>query len=110
MRTPTLAAGALALLLPLIACAQSPRLILPSFEDLKAHATESVDITLGALPLHFAAWLMDDHDGDSAEVKRALQAVKSVQIRSYRFDTDTGCSQAARAARAAGLESPSRGA
>jgi hypothetical protein len=79
--------------LPLLACSQSPQLTLPSFEDLKGHATESVDITLGALPLHFAAWLMDDHDGDSAEVKRALQAVKSVQVRSYRFDTDSGCSQ-----------------
>lgn len=94
MRTSTLAAGALALLLPLLACSQSPQLTLPSFDDLKAHATESVDITLGALPLHFAAWLMDDHEADSAEVKRALQAVKSVQIRSYRFDTDDGCSQA----------------
>src|SRR2546427_6836461 len=32
--------------------------------------------------------LMDDRDGDSAEVKKALKAVKSVQIRSFRFDTD----------------------
>lgn len=94
MRTPTLAAGAAALLLPLLACSQSPQLKLPSFQELNGHATESVDVSLGALPLQFAASLMDDHDPGSAEVKRTLQGVKSVQIRSYRFDTDRDCSQA----------------
>lgn len=94
MHIRTLAAAAAALLLPLLACSQSPELKLPSLGDLKEHATESVDITLGAFPLHFAASLMDDRDGDSAEVKKALKAVKSVQIRSFRFDTDFACSQA----------------
>jgi hypothetical protein len=88
------AAAAAALLLPLLACSQSPELKLPSLGDLKEHATESVDITLGAFPLHFAASLMDDRDGDSAEVRKALKAVKSVQIRSFRFDTDFACSRA----------------
>jgi len=32
--------------------------------------------------------------GDSAEVSKALKAVKSVQIRSFRFDTDFACSRA----------------
>jgi hypothetical protein len=94
MRTRILAAGTAALMLPLLACSQSAELRLPLFPDLKEHATESVDITLGALPLHLAAWLMDDHDSDSAEIKKTLKAVKSVQIRSYKFDTDYACSQA----------------
>ena len=94
MRTSALAA-ATALLLPLVACSQTPQLSLPSFPDLNGHATESVDISLGAFPLHFVASLIDDHDGgDSAEVKRALQGVKSVQIRSYQLDADYSCSQA----------------
>ena len=93
MHIRTLAAAA-ALLLPLLACSQSPELKLPSLGDLKRHATQSVDITLGAFPLHFAASLMDDRDGDSAEVRKALKAVKSVQIRSFRFDSDFACSQA----------------
>ena len=93
MHIRTLAAAAAALLLPLLACSRSPELKLPSLGDLREHATESVDITLGAFPLHFAASLMDDRDGDSAEVKKALKAVKSVQIRSFRFDTDFACSQ-----------------
>jgi len=94
MRTRTLAAGAAALMLPLIACSQTAQLRLPAFSDLREHATESVDITLGAFPLHLAASFMDDEDKDSAEVKRTLQAVKSVQIRSYKFDTDQSCSRA----------------
>lgn len=94
MHIRTLAAAAAAFLLPLLACSQSPELKLPSLGDLKGHATESVDITLGAFPLHFAASLMDDRDGDSAEVRKALKAVKSVQIRSFRFDTGFACSQA----------------
>src|SRR5882762_2917821 len=94
IRTLAAAAAAAALLLPLLACSRSPQLRLPSLGDLKEHATESVDITLGAFPLHFAAWLMDDRDGDSAEVSKALKAVKSVQIRSFRCDTDFACSRA----------------
>jgi len=93
-QTRTLAAAAAALMLPLIACSQTAELRLPALADLREHATESVDITLGAFPLHLAAWLMDDEDKDSAEVKKTLQAVKSVQIRSYKFDTDQSCSRA----------------
>lgn len=94
MNTRTLAAGAAALMLPLLACSQTAELRLPAYTELREHATESVDITLGAFPLHLAAWLIDDADKDSAEVKKTLQAVKSVQIRSYKFDTDHACSQA----------------
>lgn len=94
MRTSTLAAATAAVLLPLVACSQTPELSLPSFPDLNGHATESVDISLGAFPLRFVASLIDDHDGDSAEIRRVLQGVKSVQIRSYKLDADYSCSQA----------------
>jgi Domain of unknown function (DUF4252) len=81
--------GCLACLaLPALASAQNAQLTLPSFESLRQRASESVDLTLGALPLHLAAWFMDDHDPDSAEVKNTLKAVKSLQIRSYKFDSD----------------------
>jgi Domain of unknown function (DUF4252) len=94
MYTRTLVAGAAGLMLPLLACSQGPELRLPSFPDFKQPATETVNITLGASPLHFAASLMDDHDSDTAGVKKALEGVKSVQIRSYRFASDYACSQA----------------
>jgi len=87
-------AGLACLTLPILASAQGPELTLPSFESLRQRATESVDLSLGALPLHLAAWLMDDHDPDSAEVKKTLKGVKSLQIRSYKFDSDVAYPQA----------------
>ena len=81
-----LAAACLAL--PLLAAAQAPQLRLPSFSSLRDQATESVDITLGWLPLHLMTWFMDDQDRDSAEVKKTLRGLKSVQIRNYSFDAD----------------------
>jgi Domain of unknown function (DUF4252) len=89
-----LAVAAVCLTLPLLATAQSPQLKLPSFPDLKEHATESVDLTLGWMPLHLVGWLMNDGDPDSAEVKKTLQGLKSVQIRSFQFSTDYSYPQA----------------
>ena len=83
-----LAVAAACLTLPLVACAEAPQLKLPSFPDLKEHATESVDLTLGWMPLHLVGWLVDDGDPDSAEVKKTLQGLKSVQIRSFQFSAD----------------------
>src|SRR5690348_18157454 len=94
LHAPGWLAGIACLALPILANAQSPQLTLPSFESLRLRATESVDLTLGALPLHLAAWLMDDHDQDSAEVKKTVKAVKSLQIRSYKFDSDVAYPQA----------------
>ncbi len=85
-----LAVAAGCLTWPLLACSQAAELR----PDFSQHATETVDITLGDLPLHFAASLMDDHDGDTAAVKQALEGVKSVRIRSYQFDSDFPCSEA----------------
>ena len=89
MHTRMLVAGAAGLMLPLLACSENPELR----PDFRQHATETVDITLGAIPLHFAASFMDDEDDAVAEVKRALQSVKSVRIRNYQFDSDFSCSQ-----------------
>jgi uncharacterized protein DUF4252 len=82
------ALAAACLALPVLAVAQAPQLRLPSFSSLREQATESVDITLGWMSLHLMAWLMDDRDPDSAEVKKTLRGLKSVQIRNYSFDSD----------------------
>ena len=95
-RKPTrlLAVAAVCLTLPLLATAEGPQLRIPSFPDLKEHATESVDLTLGWMPLHFVGWLMNDADADSAEVKKTLEGLKSVQIRSFQFSADYAYPQA----------------
>jgi Domain of unknown function (DUF4252) len=94
MNARLLAVAAACLTLPLLATAQGPQqLRLPSFPDLKEHATESVDITLGWMPLHLMGWFMNDGDPDSAEMKQTLKGLKSVQIRSYQFDADNAYPQ-----------------
>jgi hypothetical protein len=91
---PLLAAAAACLTLPLLASARGPELTLPSFPDLREHATESVDVTLGWMPLRLMGWLMNDGDPDSAQVKETLKGLKSVQIRSFEFKTDYAYPQA----------------
>jgi hypothetical protein len=88
------AVAAACLTLPLLATARGPELTLPSFPDLREHATESVDLTLGWMPLHLMGWLMSDGDPDSAQVKETLKGLKSVQIRSYQFDAGYAYPQA----------------
>ena len=89
-----LAVAAVCLALPLLATAEDPQLKLPSFTDLKEHATESVDITLGWMPLHLMGWIMNDGDPESAQVKETLKGLTSVHIRSYEFDADYAYPQA----------------
>jgi len=89
-----LAVAAVCLAVPVLASAAGPQLKLPSFPDLKQHATESVDLTLGWMPLHLVGWLMNDGDPDSAEARKTLQGLKSVQIRSFRFSADYAYPQA----------------
>jgi hypothetical protein len=80
--------------LPILAVAQSPQLKLPSFTSLQQKATESVDITIGSLALGLMGALMDDHDKDSADVKKVIRGLKAVQVRSYQFDSDFAYSKA----------------
>ena len=95
MKARLLAVAAACVTLPLLATAQGPQpLHLPSFPDLKEHATESVDITLGWMPLHIMGWFLNDGDPDTAEMKQTLKGLKSVQIRSYQFDSDNAYRQA----------------
>jgi len=89
-----LAVAAVCLAVPVLATAAGPQLKLPSFPDLKEHATESVDLQLGWMPLHLVGWLMNDGDPDSAAVRKTLQGLKSVQIRSFRFSADYAYPQA----------------
>jgi hypothetical protein len=88
MHTRTLAAALACLMLPVLAAAQDAQLKIPSFADLKDKAVKSVDITIGSSVLGFMGWMMDDHNTDSAELKKTITGLKSVQIRSYRFTSD----------------------
>lgn len=61
---------------------------LPDFRSLQHKATDSVDITLGSWMLRTAGALVGDDDEDSADTKRLLNGIKSIQIRNFQFATD----------------------
>ena len=88
MRIVRLLATALILTLPLLASAQVPALKIPSFDELQHKAIDSVNITIDSTLLGLAGHFMDDSDPNSAELKKTLSGLKSVQVRSFRFDSD----------------------
>jgi hypothetical protein len=75
-------------LLPLVACAQGSQLNVPAFAGLKSKATQSVDITIGPVLLKLAELVGPPAGQDRVELKRILAGLKSVRVRSYRFDSD----------------------
>jgi hypothetical protein len=86
--------GLACLALPPLARAQDTQLKLPAFADLKERAIKSVDLTLDSTTLGMMGWLMSDTDPQAAELKKTLQGLKSVQIRSYQFMSDFAYSRA----------------
>jgi hypothetical protein len=93
VRTTALAPDWLALALPLLmlpvlARAQGPELELPSFDSLQQKAVSSVNVTLGSFMLGLAGNLVEVQNKEAAELKKTLLGLKSVQVRSYRFNSD----------------------
>ena len=82
---------AASLALPIRAAAAEPlgQLNLPSFNHLQSKATEVVDVTLGTFPLKLASKILEaDDDPESVEIKKIIEGIKSIVIRSYEFDSD----------------------
>jgi hypothetical protein len=82
------------LLLPAVGVAQDAKLQMPDFSSLAGKATDSVNVTLSPWLLRIAAAFVDDKDEDSAATKKLLAGIKSVEVRSYEFDSDFAYSTA----------------
>lgn len=82
------AAALLVLGFPFLAAAQSPELVLPSFAGLQRKATDTVDIKLGPTALWLVGWLAREDDGEGTPLRKTMRGLKSVQVRSYKFDSD----------------------
>jgi hypothetical protein len=95
------------LLLPLAAfAAQSVELKLPNFDHLEKKAVDSVDVTIGSWPFKLAAKFTDGDDPDSKDMHDIFAGLKSVYVRSFRFDSDFAYSEADVEAVRAQLTSP----
>lgn len=83
-----LAALCCSLLMSCLAAGRAPQLDLPAFEGLKQKATRCVDVTIGSSTLGFVSRLIGKDDPESAEAKKVLAGLKSVQVRAYQFASD----------------------
>jgi hypothetical protein len=92
------------LILALFAClgpatlaqAQSPELKLPAFTQLRNHATESVDVSLGSLPLKIVGWMAGQGgaDPDAAAASALLKGLHTLHVQHYEFASDFAYPQA----------------
>ena len=80
--------GALCLCASAAALAADGQLKLPNFEGLADKASESVSITLDPALLGLAARFLDPADPQDAAAKAAIQGIKGIYVRSYKFDED----------------------
>lgn len=90
--TAALAAAA-ALALPATSFGRTPEFRVPEFAHLRAKATETVDVNVGGLLLSLARWVTRNERESDPELQ-ILDGLKSVKVRSYKFDSDGGYSRA----------------
>ncbi len=83
--TAALAASAMT---PSQAAAAGPELRIPDFSHLRAKAVDSVDITLDGFLLRTLSKLAESADDTDAAALSMLGDIKSVQVRTFRFDVD----------------------
>jgi hypothetical protein len=87
IKTPLIA---LVLLLTpvLVANAQDPRLQMGSLDHLAAKASQTVDVNVDGRLMRLAAKLLSDKDADEREVKKLVEGLKGIYVKSFEFDAD----------------------
>jgi hypothetical protein len=72
----------------LVAKAQDPRLQLGSLDHLAAKASETVDVNVDDRLMRLAAKILSDKDADEREVKKVIEGLKGIYVKSFEFDAD----------------------
>jgi hypothetical protein len=87
IKTPLIA---LVLLLTpvLVANAQDPRLQMGSLDHLAVKASQTVDVNVDGRLMRLAAKLLSDKDADEREVKKLVEGLKGIYVKSFEFDAD----------------------
>jgi hypothetical protein len=75
------------LALPVSSFARGPEFRVPEFSHLRARATETVDVDVGGFLLGLARLVTKDEREHDPHLK-LLDEIKSVKVRSYKFDSD----------------------
>lgn len=77
-----------------LSAAEPARLKLPNFSHLQSKAVESVDISVGPMILGLAKLVAPERDEDGTEIKKILDGIQEIYIRSFQFAEDNAYSQA----------------
>lgn len=80
--------------LPAFAATGDGRLQLPNFDSLEHKAAKTVNVTLGPSMINLASLFTEAGDANSADAKKVLAGIESIQIRHFEFDTDNAYSAA----------------
>ena len=70
-----------------MAKAQDSRLQLGSLDHLTAKANQTVDVNVDERLMKMAAKVFSDKDADEREVKKLVEGLKGIFVRSFEFDT-----------------------
>jgi hypothetical protein len=71
-----------------------PRIQLAHLDHLAAKATDTVDVNIDERLMQMAAKIFNDKDEDEAAVKKLVQGLKGIYVKSFEFDTDNVYSSA----------------
>jgi hypothetical protein len=74
--------------LPLVVQAQDSRLQLTSLDHLAAKANQTVDVSVDDRLMKMAAKLLSDKDSDEREVKKLVEGLKGIYVKSFEFETE----------------------
>jgi hypothetical protein len=67
---------------------QTSRLELSSLDHLAAKASETVDVNIDERLMRLAAKAFSDKDADEREVRKLIDGVKGIYVKSFEFETD----------------------
>ena len=74
--------------LPLIAQAQDSRLQMNSLDHLAAKANQTVDVNVDERLMKIAAKVFNEKDADEREVKKLVEGLKGIYVKSFEFETE----------------------
>ena len=72
----------------LVARAQDSRLQMASLDHLAAKASQTVDVSLDERLTRLAARVLSDKDADEKDVKKLIEGIKGIYVKSFEFDAD----------------------
>jgi len=71
-----------------VAKAQDSRLQMATLDHLAAKASQAVDVNLDERLLRIASKVFSDKKDDEREIKKLIEGLKGVYVRSFEFDAD----------------------